>query len=48
MISNPGLDDGGVKELAAEGYFDGIIDLATHELADEQMQLYCRGREGSK
>ncbi len=24
-----------MEELAREGYFDGILDLATHELADE-------------
>ncbi len=29
--------------LAREGYFDGILDLATHELADELMTGYCRG-----
>ncbi len=27
--------------LAAEGYFDGILDLATHELADALMGGYC-------
>ena len=32
-----------MEELAAEGYFEGILDLATHELADELMQGYCRG-----
>jgi uncharacterized protein (UPF0261 family) len=32
-----------MEELAAEGYFDGILDLATHELADELMGGYCRG-----
>jgi len=32
-----------MEELAAEGYFDGILDLATHELADELMKGYCRG-----
>ncbi len=32
-----------MEELAAEGYFDGILDLATHELADELMNGYCRG-----
>jgi len=32
-----------MEELAAEGYFDGILDLATHELADELMSGYCRG-----
>jgi len=32
-----------MEELAGEGYFDGILDLATHELADELMSGYCRG-----
>lgn len=32
-----------MEELAREGYFDGILDLATHELADELMSGYCRG-----
>ncbi|MEA3231997.1 MAG: Tm-1-like ATP-binding domain-containing protein, partial [Thermodesulfobacteriota bacterium] len=30
-----------LEELAAEGYFDGILDLATHELADALMNGYC-------
>ncbi len=32
-----------MEELAAEGYFDGILDLATHELADQLKGGYCRG-----
>ncbi|MFO7784316.1 MAG: Tm-1-like ATP-binding domain-containing protein [Thermodesulfobacteriota bacterium] len=32
-----------MEELAAEGFFDGIMDLATHELADELKGGYCRG-----
>lgn len=28
-------------KLAGEGYFDGILDLATHELADAVMGGYC-------
>jgi uncharacterized protein (UPF0261 family) len=32
-----------MEELAAEGYFHGILDLATHELADELKQGYCSG-----
>ena len=32
-----------MEELAAEGYFHGILDLATHELADELMGGYCSG-----
>jgi len=32
-----------MEELAGEGYFDGILDLATHELADELMHGYCQG-----
>ncbi|MCP4367070.1 MAG: hypothetical protein GY797_02985, partial [Deltaproteobacteria bacterium] len=30
-----------MEELAQEGYFDGILDLATHELADHLMKGYC-------
>ena len=30
-------------ELAAEGYFDGILELATHELADDLKNGYCGG-----
>jgi uncharacterized protein (UPF0261 family) len=36
-----------LEELAAEGYFDGILDLATHELADALMDGYC-GNIGPK
>jgi len=32
-----------MEELAAEGYFDGILDLATHELADDLKDGYCGG-----
>ncbi len=32
-----------MEELTAEGYFDGILDLATHELADELKNGYCAG-----
>ena len=32
-----------MEELASEGYFDGILDFAIHELADELMGGYCRG-----
>jgi uncharacterized protein (UPF0261 family) len=32
-----------MEELAAEGYFDGILDLAAHELADQLLDGYCRG-----
>jgi len=32
-----------MEELAREGYFDGILDLATHELADELRKGYCKG-----
>lgn len=32
-----------MEELAEQGYFDGILDFATHELADELMNGYCRG-----
>ena len=30
-----------MEELAAEGYFCGILDLATHELADHLLNGYC-------
>jgi uncharacterized protein (UPF0261 family) len=30
-----------MEELAAEGYFDGLLDLATHELADHLLDGYC-------
>jgi uncharacterized protein (UPF0261 family) len=30
-----------MEELAAERYFDGILDLATHELADHLLNGYC-------
>jgi len=32
-----------LEELAAEGRFDGILDLATHELADDLAGGYCGG-----
>jgi uncharacterized protein (UPF0261 family) len=32
-----------LEELAAEGHFHGILDLATHELADDLMDGYCSG-----
>ena len=32
-----------MEELAAEGFFDGILDFATHELADDLMDGYCSG-----
>ncbi len=30
-----------MEELAQSGYFDGILDLATHELADRLLDGYC-------
>jgi uncharacterized protein (UPF0261 family) len=30
-----------MEQLAAEGYFQGILDLATHELADHLLDGYC-------
>ncbi|MGD2098097.1 MAG: Tm-1-like ATP-binding domain-containing protein [Desulfobacterales bacterium] len=30
-----------MEELAAKGYFDGILDFATHELADHLLDGYC-------
>jgi len=32
-----------MEELASEGYFDGILDFAVHELADHLMGGYCGG-----
>jgi uncharacterized protein (UPF0261 family) len=32
-----------MEELAAQGFFDGILDLATHELADDLLNGYCSG-----
>ena len=32
-----------MEELAREGHFDGILDLGTHELADELKGGYCSG-----
>lgn len=32
-----------MEELAAEGHFHGILDLATHELADDLKEGYCKG-----
>lgn len=32
-----------MEDLAAEGYFAGILDLATHELADQLKGGYCAG-----
>ena len=32
-----------MEELASEGYFDGILDFATHELADDLKDGYCGG-----
>lgn len=32
-----------MEELASEGFFKGILDLATHELADRLMNGYCGG-----
>lgn len=32
-----------MEELAAEGYFHGILDLATHEFADNLLDGYCGG-----
>lgn len=38
-----GTGGNAMEELAVEGFFDGILDLATHELADELKGGYCRG-----
>lgn len=32
-----------MEELAEEGYFHAILDLATHELADDLLDGYCGG-----
>jgi len=36
-----GIGGTAMEELAEEDYFDGILDLATHELADHLMNGYC-------
>ncbi|MGD1971293.1 MAG: Tm-1-like ATP-binding domain-containing protein [Desulfobacterales bacterium] len=36
-----GIGGMAMEELAAEGFFDGILDFATHELADHLMDGYC-------
>ena len=36
-----GIGGMAMEELAEEGYFDGILDLATHELADHLLDGYC-------
>jgi uncharacterized protein (UPF0261 family) len=36
-----GIGGMAMEELAAEGYFDGILDFATHELADHLLEGYC-------
>ncbi|MBN2123490.1 MAG: Tm-1-like ATP-binding domain-containing protein [Deltaproteobacteria bacterium] len=38
-----GTGGSAMEELAGEGRFDGILDLAAHELADELIGGYCRG-----
>lgn len=38
-----GTGGNAMEELASEGRFDGILDLATHEFADELKAGYCRG-----
>jgi uncharacterized protein (UPF0261 family) len=38
-----GIGGMAMEELAAEGYFHGVLDLATHELADDMMNGYCGG-----
>ncbi len=32
-----------LEEMARDGYFEGILDLALHELSDEMMGGYCKG-----
>jgi uncharacterized protein (UPF0261 family) len=36
-----GIGGMAMEELAAKGYFHGILDLATHELADHLLDGYC-------
>ena len=38
-----GTGGNAMEELASEGFFAGILDLATHELADQLMDGYCSG-----
>ncbi|MFO8164558.1 MAG: Tm-1-like ATP-binding domain-containing protein [Desulfatiglandales bacterium] len=32
-----------MEEMAGEAFFEGILDLATHELVDDMFDGYCRG-----
>ena len=32
-----------MEEMIGESYFDGVLDLATHELADAMFDGYCGG-----
>ncbi|MDX1708820.1 MAG: Tm-1-like ATP-binding domain-containing protein, partial [Desulfobacterales bacterium] len=36
-----GIGGMAMEELAADGYFDGILDFAAHELADHLLDGYC-------
>ena len=38
-----GTGGNAMEELASEGFFAGILDLAAHELADQLMDGYCSG-----
>jgi len=38
-----GTGGNAMEELASDGFFAGILDLATHELADQLMDGYCSG-----
>ena len=38
-----GTGGNAMEELASDGFFAGILDLATHELADQLMNGYCSG-----
>jgi len=38
-----GTGGNAMEELASDGFFTGILDLATHELADQLMDGYCSG-----
>ncbi|MCP4694324.1 MAG: hypothetical protein GY859_40205 [Desulfobacterales bacterium] len=45
MVSFHANGTGGtaMEELAEEGYFHGVLDLAAHELADRLLNGYCGG-----
>ncbi len=43
-----GTGGNAMEELASDGFFAGILDLATHELADQLMDGYCSGIDSNR